>query len=332
MSVSATTLALLLALAPPVVGETTPIAAIAPPAAGELVHVEAPPVAPPVVPVVAPPVSSETAAPEAEDDAIVVSGERHRAPPGDPLEVVNAKSYAITQSVDKALVGPAAKTYGKVVPAPVRSGLRNFFNNLAEPIVFLNYLLQIKPGKAAETFGRFAINSTIGAAGLFDIAKRRPFKLPRRSNGFANTLGYYGVKPGAFLFLPLVGPTTVRDFIGLGLDKLVLPTSIGAPFDKPYYTITASIIGSIDYREQFDEQLKKIQDSADPYAASRENYLKNRQAEIDALHHRKGRGEVPAVIVPPLPAPDATPAPEADLPVPLPPEGAPVTEIPPAGL
>ncbi|MFX6258432.1 MlaA family lipoprotein, partial [Acinetobacter baumannii] len=88
-------------------------------------------------------------------------------------------------------------------PVPVRSGIRNFLYNLREPIVFVNFLLQHKAGKAAETLGRFVVNSTVGVGGLFDMAKRRPIHLPRRPNGFADTLGFYGVKPGPFLFLPL---------------------------------------------------------------------------------------------------------------------------------
>jgi len=228
-----------------------------------------------------------------DQNEVVVEG-RHIPTPGDPLEQINAKTYAITQDVDKAVVAPVARSYSKTIPAPVRSGLRNFFNNLAEPVVFLNYLLQIKPGKAAETLGRFAINTTVGAAGLFDMAKRRPFKLPLRRNGFANSLGYYGVKPGPFLYLPLVGPTTVRDLIGLWVDKLVLPVAVRKPFNQAYYTIPATIIGSIDYRVEYDAQLRKQQDDPDPYAAARRDYLQSRQAEIDALHGKKEAMQTPA--------------------------------------
>jgi phospholipid-binding lipoprotein MlaA len=233
----------------------------------------------------------------ADQNEIVVEG-KHTPTPGDPLEQINAKTYAITQDVDKAVVAPVARSYSKTIPAPVRSGLRNFFNNLAEPVVFLNYLLQIKPGKAAETLGRFAINTTVGAAGLFDMAKRRPFKLPLRRNGFANSLGYYGVKPGPFLYIPLVGPTTVRDLVGLWVDKLVLPVAIGKPFNQAYYTIPATIIGSIDYRVEYDAQLRKQQEDADPYAAARRDYLRSRQAEIDALHGRKSDTQTPDAATP----------------------------------
>ncbi|MGU3392185.1 MlaA family lipoprotein [Sphingomonas sp. M1A8_2b] len=216
---------------------------------------------------------------------IVIVGRKPLA--GDPLRSVNATAFDATEAVDKAFVGPVARQYKKTVPSPIRRGIHNFLYNLREPIVFVNFLLQLKPGKAVETVGRFAINSTIGAVGVLDIAKRRPFRLPRRSNGFANTLGYYGVKNGPFLFLPLVGPTTVRDLIGGGIDRLMLPAAVGKPFTSPSYTIPAGALGALDHRSEFDDTLKDLHDNAaDPYAASREFYLRRRQAEIDHLHGR----------------------------------------------
>jgi phospholipid-binding lipoprotein MlaA len=213
---------------------------------------------------------------------IVVSA--RRPTPGDPLGKLNAKTFAATQAVDEAVVGPIALGYKNALPAPVRSGFRNFLNNLHEPDVFFNFLLQLKPGKAAETFGRFAANSTIGVAGLFDVAKRPPFNLPRRANGFADSLGYYGVKTGPFLFLPLVGPTTPRDLAGLILDRLLLPVAIGNPFNQLAYTVPTGVISTLDHRAEFDEELHKLREgTADPYAARRDFYLQGRQAEIDEL-------------------------------------------------
>ncbi|MEG8014648.1 MlaA family lipoprotein [Sphingomonas sp. 22R3R2A-7] len=136
---------------------------------------------------------------------------------------------------------------------------------------------------------------------MLDVAKKRPFRLPRRSNGFANTLGYHGVKNGPFLFLPLVGPTTVRDLVGGTLDRLLLPAAVGSPFTDTSYTAPAGVLGALDHRADFDETLKCLHDDAsDPYASSRAFYLHRRQAEIDHLHRR-----------PPAPAPfceDALPA------------------------
>lgn len=206
---------------------------------------------------------------------------------GDPLEKVNAKSFEATEAVDKAFFGPVAHAYAHTVPKPVRNGLRNFLNNLDEPVAFLNFLLQLKPGKAVETLGRFAINSTLGVAGLFDVAKRHPFNLPRRSVGFADTLGYYGVKSGPFLFLPLIGPTTLRDLVGGGIDGFVLPSSFGKPFNRLTYTVPTTVLREFDSRNEFDEQLNKVRESTDPYAARRELYLQKRQTDIDELHSKR---------------------------------------------
>jgi len=253
-------------------------------------------------------------APAAGPGEIVVTG--RRASPEDPLQELNATSYEVTQSVDKAIVAPVAFAYKEIMPRPLRSGLRNFLHNLSEPIVFLNFLLQLRPDKAAETFGRFAINTTLGIAGVVDIAKRKPFYLPYRRNGFANTMGYYGVKPGPYFYLPLVGSTTLRDFIGNRLDLLVLPLAIGRSISRPEYVIPVAILGELDHRIEFDDELRQIRATADPYVAARTYYLRKRQAEIDALRGRRDSTipvTVPTTSSDPTPAP-ASPAPGLDRP------------------
>lgn len=226
----------------------------------------------------------------AEQDAIVVTA-RSDSEPGDPMVQLNAQSYEVVQDVDEALVGPVAMAYKDAIPKPIRHGLRNFLRNLTEPIVALNFLLQLKPGRAAETVGRFAVNTSLGIGGLFDIAKRDPFKLPYRRNGFANTLGYYGVEPGAYLFLPLIGPSTIRDLVGGTIDGLLLPTVVGAPFNDIKFTLPAATLSALQGRIQIDEQLNALRNqSNDPYIDARDFYLKRRQAEIDAL---KGRNAYP---------------------------------------
>jgi len=258
-------------------------------------------------------------APTAGPGEIVVTG--RRASPEDPLEKLNSKSYEVIQSVDKAIIAPVAFAYEKAVPRPIRSGLRNFLHNLGEPIVFLNFMLQLKPGKAAETLGRFVINTAIGGAGLVDIAKRKPFNLPYRYNGFANTLGYYGVKPGPYFYLPLVGSTTLRDFIGNRLDQLILPMALGGLFTRPEFVIPVVSLNQLNSRIEFNDELSKIRATWDPYVAARNYYLRKRQAEIDALHGRRSpiiRVNVPAPASShPTPAP-TSPAPAQDrLPTPI---------------
>lgn len=210
----------------------------------------------------------------------------------DPLESVNVLAFDAVQSIDKVLTGPAALKYKKTVPSPVRSGVRNFFSNIQEPIIFLNFLLQLKPGKAAETAGRFGINSTLGFLGLFDTAKKKPFFLPRRNNGFAFTLGYYGVKPGPYLFLPLIGPTTVRDVVGRVVDLSILPYAVGKPFSSPAYTLPTNMVRLLDERAEDDVRIQALRNGdEDSYTASKKYYLQTRQAEIDALRGKHDKPE-----------------------------------------
>ncbi|MBT2186231.1 MlaA family lipoprotein [Sphingobium nicotianae] len=238
---------------------------------------------------IAPPAELVGAAPATDektaDGEVMVVTARRRHIAADPLESLNVKSFAMVQAVDDAVIGPASKGYERAIPLPARDGLRNFFRNLHEPVVFLNDLIQLKPKKALKTLGRFAINTTVGAAGLFDMARRRPFNLPYRINGFANSLAYYGVKQGPFLFLPLIGPTTVRDLVGLGVDTIAMPLSGTSPMRGPAYAASATSIKVLDHRIEFDGEIRQMRDGAqDAYAAARASYLNRRAAEVAALH------------------------------------------------
>jgi phospholipid-binding lipoprotein MlaA len=209
--------------------------------------------------------------------------------PGDPLEGFNRAMFAVHQKVDRGIFRPVALGYRHVVPRPVRSGLRNFFHNLGEPLVFLNDLLQLKPGRAARTATRFLINSTIGIGGLADVAKQPNFGLPHHANGFGDTLGYYGVGPGPYIFLPLIGPTTLRDFIGGQGEGFVIPAIVGNPFDRWEYQMPKAVVTGLDIRAESDDDLKALLDGAvDPYATLRSVYLQDRAGEIQGLHSRRG--------------------------------------------
>lgn len=230
--------------------------------------------------------------PAAAEKAIIVVTANQGPPKGDPIAVVNEVSFGAVQSVDKAIIAPVAHGYRDGLPAPIRDGMHNVLNNLDEPIVFLNFLLQLKIGKAAETVSRFAINSTIGVAGLFDVAKKPPINLPRRPNGLADTLGYYGVGPGPYLFLPVFGSTTVRDLLGRVVDLSLLPAAVGKPFTNPIVSAAKGTLSSIDDRVENDVILTRVQESGNPYAAMREYYLKQRQAEIDVLKGKRSDANI----------------------------------------
>lgn len=276
----------LVATAPSITTITPTSSPALPPAEAPVAYTEAtPPTAQPPAP-----------APGTEHPEIVVSAEAAHIP-GDPLQAANLASFKLVQAADRAVIRPVAMAYRSTLPAPVRDGIRNFLNNLTEPVVFVNFLLQLKPGKAVETLGRFAINTTVGAVGLIDMAKRKPFKLPYSINGFAYTLGYYGVKSGPFLFLPLVGPTTARDIVGVVLDRLFVPLTFGKPFNRPTYSVPAAVFGQLDQRAQRDDKLEALNnESGRPYGATREDYLETRQAEIDELHGKKNLYAPPPVV------------------------------------
>lgn len=221
--------------------------------------------------------------PHAPEDVpdIVVRGHQ-----GDPLAAFNTKMFEFTEKIDAVALRPVAMAYSRIVPQPVSNGIRNALNNLQSPTIFVNFVLQHRIGKAAHTLARFVLNSTIGLGGLFDIASRKPFRLRRYQNGFADTFGYYGVKPGAYLFLPVFGPTTVRDLVGTTMDRFALPIALGRPFNKPYYFLPVGVFRTLDNRAQFDERLQALYAGTDPYAKRREDYFKERDAQINSLHSR----------------------------------------------
>jgi phospholipid-binding lipoprotein MlaA len=243
-----------------------------------------------VAPTEVPAQPAATTAPEAEPakpaagDEIIVSARQDV--PQDPGAAINAVSFEAVTAVDNVLVAPLAMGYKKVLPGPARSGLRNFLRNLTEPVNFVNFMLQLKPGKAAETVGRFAVNSTVGVAGLIDVAKSKSINLPYRANGFGNTFGYYGVGSGPYMFLPIIGPTSARDLVGWVLDKSFLPSVAGTPFNKSYFALSTGVVKSLDDRIELDDKFKEFHATGDPYVAEREWYFAKRRDEIEALHGR----------------------------------------------
>lgn len=225
----------------------------------------------------------------------------------DPLEGFNRTMFGIHQALDKAIWRPVAMGYKTVVPKPIRAGARNALSNLTEPYVFVNFLLQGKPGKAAETFARFLVNSTLGIGGLFDVAKTRDFNLPHRPNGFGTTLALHGVKPGPYLFLPFLGPTTFRDVMGDTADDSLLPIAVGKPFATWKYQIVTGVVNGLDMRAEADPELRALfADAIDPYATLRAVYLQNRAAEIEEV--RGGHAARKQDAAPELDAPLEDPA------------------------
>ena len=233
------------------------------------------------------PPQESTQTPQDSDNEIVVTG-TYGPPENDPMEAINEESYRITQQLDEVFVEPIAYAYRDGLPGPIRDGLGNVVRNLGEPNNALNFLLQGKFGKTFETLGRLLINSTLGIGGLIDLAEKPGIGLPYRRNGFGNTLGFYGVGSGPYLYLPVTGATSARDLVGSGLDQLLLPLAVGAPFDQLEFTAPYFLINSLDQRIEVDEELERIGETLNPYAARRDTYLYRREKAIAEL-----KGEEP---------------------------------------
>ena len=222
----------------------------------------------------------------AEEETGIVVSSRPLAP--DPGKAINQASFAATQAVDSAVIEPLSKGYEAIVPSPVRDGLHNAIYNLREPVIAANFLLQHKIGKTGETLARFVINSTVGLAGIFDMAKRKPFRLRFRDNGFADTLGFYGVGNGPYIYLPLFGSTTLRDLTGRMVDRAALPLAIGGQVLPTAAVVPMIMIGILDRRLVNKERLRQEREAADPYSTTRDNYLRRRADEIEGLRHPNG--------------------------------------------
>ncbi len=238
----------------------------------------------------------------------------------DPFEPINRVFYAISQPIDRFALRPAAMAYQAVVPKPLRDGARNAITNLGEPVVLLNDLVQLRPKRALRTLGRLIINSTIGAFGLFDIAKRKPFNIAHHDNGFGSTLGYYGMGPIMYLYLPVLGPYTLRDFAGQygdsyfqdrNLHKLIRPGSRSPYFrTKPklgQWGQVITIVSGLDQRAENDAALKALKEgSIDHYAAFRSSFMQDRAGEIAALRAKDGEAPATNGFDDPLTDPEAT--------------------------
>ncbi|WP_339750453.1 VacJ family lipoprotein [uncultured Marinobacter sp.] len=143
--------------------------------------------------------------------------------PKDPWENWNRKVFAFNETADRWFLKPVAQAYRTLTPSLIDRGITNFFNNLTELRNFTNSLLQLKGESAVVAVGRFTFNTTFGLLGLIDVATA--FDLPERPEDFGQTLGYWGVGPGPYLMLPVLGPSTPRHFTGFVSDGFVLPSA-----------------------------------------------------------------------------------------------------------
>ena len=197
----------------------------------------------------------------------------------DPLEPVNRAIFSFNNFADKIILEPAAKGYKKL-PSPIQSGIGNFLNNLKLPLVVVNQLLQGQGKNAAESSGRFIVNSTAGLFGLIDVAEK--IGLEQTQEDFGQTLATWGVGDGFYIVLPIFGPSNVRDTAGMILTYTTDPINAyavreGEAWLLPLRTAT----NAIDQRSKIIDEVNALRNnSIDYYAAVRSSYYQNRKAAV----------------------------------------------------
>lgn len=196
--------------------------------------------------------------------------------PSDPLEGINRVVYRFNDGLDKVLIKPLAEGYNAVVPAPVNRGVTNFFSNLEDVGSAVNNLLQLKLGRAASDVGRVAVNSTVGFIGFVDVASN--LDLPKYGEDFGQTLGAWGFAPGAFIVLPVLGPTTVRDGVGLVADWYLDPVTY-IEDDTVRWSVRG--LDLVDTRADLLGASRVMEQAAlDPYVFMRDAYLQHRRSKV----------------------------------------------------
>lgn len=208
---------------------------------------------------------------------------------GDPWQGFNRSMFAVHESVDQAVLEPVARGYRAVTPGPVRQGVLNFLRNLRGPVIFANDVLQGEPSRSVTTAARFAVNTTIGIAGIFDPASS--MGLERHDEDFGQTLAVWGVDEGPYLFIPLMGPSNVRDTTGRVVDMVFDPLSYLNGDDADAWRAGRGILTGVATREQLLESVDDIRrDSLDPYSTIRSSYellrasaIQNGQTDVEDL-------------------------------------------------
>jgi phospholipid-binding lipoprotein MlaA len=194
----------------------------------------------------------------------------------DPVEGFNRAMFAFNEGLDTVLIRPVAKGYDAAMPAFVRTGVANFFGNIADVFIAVNNLLQGKPAEAANDAGRFIVNSSVGILGFFDIASEAG--LEKHDEDFGQTFGRWGAGPGAYLFLPVFGPRDVRDGAGLVLDLAADP--VGHIRRVPTRN-TLTGVRLISDRAALLPADKVIEEAAlDKYSYVRDAYLQRRRNQV----------------------------------------------------
>ncbi len=217
-----------------------------------------------------------TPPPASDRDAVAEFNETH-----DPLEPTNRVFYAINNGLDVVVLRPLAVAYKYALPGEVRSHVHNVLTNLSAPVALLDDVLAAHPRRAGDSLMRLLVNSTVGAAGVFDVATG--WGWPAHDTDGGMTLAVWGLPEGPFLFLPVLGPSSPRDASGFGADVALDPfTWLGQGSAVTALGLSRYGLTAIDTRSGLIDQLDKITAQAlDPYATIRSLYRQHRQSQIE---------------------------------------------------
>lgn len=197
----------------------------------------------------------------------------------DPHEAVNRQNHELNRALDKTLVRPLGIGYSSGMPDDLEDSVGNFAANLSLPGNVVNNLLQGNMEGAFRNTVRFVVNSTLGFGGLFDAAG--DFGIEEIDGDFGQTLAVWGVPEGAYVEVPLIGPSTERDAIGKVVDLFTNPLSYVLPSPEKYVGTAARAASGLGKRGQFADTVDSVlYDSADSYAQSRQFYLQNRRYKL----------------------------------------------------
>jgi len=210
----------------------------------------------------------------------------------DPLEPLNRQTLAFNEFLDHVLFRPIAKAYVFIVPEEGRSAVTHVLNNMKEPTVFFNNVLQGEFKRAGLTLERFALNSTLGLGGIMDVATEHGIE--RQPADFGQTLFVWGVDSGPYLVLPVLGPSNPRDAIGQGVDSYADPFTILANENGVTVLTTSRLLADgVDQRARVLDVLEDMEkNSVDFYAELRSLSQQHRNAE---LHHGAAPQESPSL-------------------------------------
>ena len=200
--------------------------------------------------------------------------------PFDPYESQNRKVHQFNRSIDRAIIRPAGRGYSNFLPDDIETVIGRFAYNLSIPGAIVNNILQGNGKGASEDLYRFAINTTVGLGGFFDPASELGMPAPTDAD-FGQTLHVWGAREGAYVELPLLGPSTERDTWGKVVDVFTNPLTYAIDEPENYYGTAASVSSRLSDRGRYSDTIDSIlYESADSYAQARSLYLQNRRFEL----------------------------------------------------